>query len=280
MGWLTWVEGGDIFPLDMLTRLISSKPFRLSYLAYCWVVVCGVWAIGYLLAALASIGTHRRDEIYNTFCRASAWVIVKGIGVHVRVEGGENIPRGEPLIFICNHQSLFDIKLAFAFIPGNFCFVSKEEITRIPIVGSYMRTAGHIGMPREEDRRAYVTLLEIARRAREGKSLLIFPEGTRIPDGRLGPFKRGVAHIILKAGRRVVPMAIIGSREFLPKGTWLCNPEHRDMVIRFGKPISFPHMGRVPREESMVIIEELRQEVKKLLGETVTPSASGEEVCV
>ncbi|MFN3466301.1 MAG: lysophospholipid acyltransferase family protein, partial [Candidatus Brocadiales bacterium] len=184
-------------------------------------------------------------------------------------EGSKNVPRGEPLIFICNHQSLFDIKVAFAFVPRNFCFVSKEEITRIPIVGGYMRTAGHIGMPREEDRRSYAVLLEIIKRAKEGKSLLIFPEGTRSPDGRLGPFKRGVAHIILKAGRRVVPMAIIGSREFLPKESWLCHPEHREMTIRFGKPIGFPCVERVPREESLVVLEELRQAVRRLLGETV-----------
>ncbi|HHT9133196.1 MAG TPA: 1-acyl-sn-glycerol-3-phosphate acyltransferase, partial [Candidatus Tripitaka californicus] len=230
------------FRLQMLTWLISSKPFQILYLAYSWVLVCTVWFAGYLLAMLVSIGSRRRGEIYNSFCRASAWVIVMGLGMRVRVEGRENVPRGEPFIFICNHQSLFDIKLAFAFMPGNFCFVSKEEITRIPIVGSYMKTAGHIGMPREEDRRAYVVLLEIIKKAKEGKSLLIFPEGTRSPDGKLGPFKRGVANIILKSGRRVVPTAIIGSREFLPRESWLCHPEHRDIIIRFGKPMGIHHL--------------------------------------
>ncbi|HLA37589.1 MAG TPA: 1-acyl-sn-glycerol-3-phosphate acyltransferase [Candidatus Brocadiales bacterium] len=260
---------GDIFPIKMLTRLISSKPFQILYFAYSWVLVCTVWFVGYLLAMLVSIGSRRRGEIYNSFCRASAWVIVKGLGIRVRVEGREGVPKGEPFIFICNHQSLLDIKLAFAFVPGNFCFISKEEITRIPIVGSYMKTAGHIGMPREEDRRAYVVLLEIIKKAKEGKSLLIFPEGTRSPDGKLGPFKRGVANIILKAGRRVVPTAIIGSREFLPRESWLCHPEHRDITIRFGRPIGFHHLDKVPREESLIVLEELRQEVKKLLGEEV-----------
>ncbi len=271
--WLTVVVGGDIFPLEMLTSLISSRLFRLLYLAYCWVVVCTVWFFGYLLAMLVSVGSRRKDEIYNFFCRKSAWVIVKSIGIRMTVEGRENVPKDEPFIFICNHQSHFDIKIAFAFVPGNFCFIAKEEITRIPIVSGYMKTAGHIGMPREEDRRAYATLQEIVKRARDGKSLLIFPEGTRSVDGRLGPFKRGVAHIILKSGRRVIPMAIIGSREFLPKGSWLCHPEHRDITIRFGKPVSFPFMERVPREESLTVLEELRQEVKKLLGER-------EQVCV
>jgi len=96
-----------------------------------------------------------------------------------------------------------------------------------------------------------------------------FPEGTRSPDGKLGPFKRGVANIILKSGRRVVPTAIIGSREFLPRESWLCHPEHRDITIRFGRPIGFHHLDKVPREESLIVLEELRQEVKKLLGEEV-----------
>src|SRR3989338_2658710 len=134
---------------------------------------------------LVSIGSRRRDEIYNSFCRASAWVIVKGLGMRVRVEGREDVPKGEPLIFICNHQSLLDIKLAFAFMPVNFCFVSKEEITRIPIVGSYMKTAGHIGMPREEDRRAYVVLLEIIKKER-GQVLTHLPRRHKEPRWKVG----------------------------------------------------------------------------------------------
>lgn len=251
----------------MIKSILRSKPSKIIYLVYSWVMVISIWLMSYILTLIVSLGSKHKEYIYNTFCRFTAWLTVRAIGVYVEVEGLENVPKGEPVIFICNHQSFFDIKLVLGFIPGNFCFIFKEEITRIPVVRGYMKTAGHIAMPREEDRRAYATLLKAAKKSREGSSLLVFPEGTRSPDGRLGPFKRGVSVIVLKSGRRVVPMAIIGSRKFLPKESWLCQPEHREMKIKFGKPVSFPSTGKAPREESLEVVERLREEVLRLLGD-------------
>lgn len=251
----------------MIKGILRSRPFKIIYLAYAWVLVVSIWFIGYLFAVIASLGSNRKEDIYNYFCRFTAWLTVKSIGVKVEVKGEGNVPEGEPVIFVCNHQSYFDIKVAFGFIPRNFCFIAKEEITRIPVVSGYMRTAGHIALPREEDRRAYDTMLEVVKQSRKGKSLLIFPEGTRSPNGRLGPFKRGVSLIVLKSGRRVIPTAIIGSRKFLPKGEWLCHPENREITIKFGKPIGFPQMEKVPKEESLEVIERLRGAVLGLLEE-------------
>ncbi len=253
--------------------IVRSKPFRVLYTAYGWVLVCGIWAICYALAVIASVGSNRKFEIYSLFCRTAAKVIVKGLGMKVRIEGRENIPNTEPFIFICNHQSHFDIKLVFAFVPRNFCFVSKEEVTKIPILEGYMKVADHVGIPREESRRAYLVLQGLIERAKAGKTLVIFPEGTRSPDGRLQPFKRGIAYVVLKSARSVIPMIILGSRKFLPKGSLLCNPEYREITIRFGKPVSFPLMERVSREDSLLVAEKLKQEVQALLEER-------EAVCV
>ncbi|MFQ5956409.1 MAG: lysophospholipid acyltransferase family protein [Candidatus Brocadiales bacterium] len=249
----------------MSASILRSKPFRLIYLVYAWIIIAGIWLIGYFFAALTSVGSGRKEHIYNTFCRLGARLTAKGLGIHIVVEGIENIPKGEPVIFICNHQSFFDIYTAFGFIPQNFCFISKEEVFSVPLVGTYMTTAEHIPLAREEDRRSYTSLTKAVRKAREGRSLLVFPEGTRSQDGRLGPFKRGISLIVLKAGRKVVPMCIIGSRNFLPKGEWLPHPANREIRVRFGKPIEFARVSKMTKEESVESVDRLRQAVTDLM---------------
>ncbi|MFQ5861828.1 MAG: lysophospholipid acyltransferase family protein [Candidatus Brocadiales bacterium] len=249
----------------MSANILRSKPFRLIYLVYAWIIVAGIWLIGYFFAALTSIGSRRKEHIYNTFCRLGARLTATGLGIHAVVKGIENIPKGEPVIFVSNHQSFFDIYVAFGFIPQNFCFISREEVFNVPVVGSYMVTAEHISLPRDEERRSYATLIKAVKKARGGKSLLVFPEGTRSPNGRLGPFKRGTSVIVLKAGRKVVPMCIIGSRNFLPKGEWLPHPANREIRVRFGKPIEFPRVDKMTKEESVESVDRLRQAVADLM---------------
>lgn len=250
---------------EMSASILRSKPFRLIYLVYAWIVVVGIWLIGYLFAALTSIGSSRKEYIYNILCRLGARLTTKALGINAIVEGIENIPKGEPVIFISNHQSFFDIYTAFGFIPRNFCFISKDTVFKIPVVGSYMKVAEHIPLPREEGRKSYATLTKAVRKARGGKSLLVFPEGTRSPDGRLGAFKRGISLIVLKAGRKVVPMCIMGSRDFLPKGEWLPHPANRNIIVRFGRPIEFHRVNKMTKEESVESVERLRHAVEGLM---------------
>lgn len=257
-----------LFWAKMSAAILQSTPFKIIYLVYAWVIVASIWLTGYLLAAILSIGSEHKEYIYNTICRRGARLTATGLGIHAVVEGIENIPEGEPVIFVCNHQSFFDIFTAFCFIPRNFCFISKEELFKIPLLGYYMKTAEHIPLPREEDRRSYSTLTKAVRKAREGKSLLIFPEGTRSPDGRLGEFKRGISLIVLKAGRRVVPMCIDGSRKFLPKGAFIPNPAERNILVRFGKPLDFPRVAKMSKEESIESVDRLREAVERLLEDT------------
>lgn len=93
---------------------------------------------------------------------------------------------------------------------------------------------------------------------------MVFPEGTRSEDGKLGAFKRGISLIVLKSGRRVVPMAICGSNQFMPKRGWLSHPEKRSVRISFGKPLSFDS-SRTDREYTIYVIDKLQQEVSALM---------------
>jgi 1-acyl-sn-glycerol-3-phosphate acyltransferase len=187
------------------------------------------------------------------------------LGINLDVKGLENIPDGEPVIFVLNHQSFMDIKLSIAAIPRNFSFVSKDIIFKIPVLGRYMKASGHIGIRRSDERNAYGTLNEVIKKLDAGKSIIFFPEGTRSVNGELGRFKRGISMVILRSGRRVIPTAIIGSRGYLPKSSILSNPENRDIEFRFGKPLEFPKVEKEDRELSKDILEKIRTEVSKLL---------------
>jgi 1-acyl-sn-glycerol-3-phosphate acyltransferase len=156
-------------------------------------------------------------------------------GVKVRVLGLENLDAEVPRIYMVNHQSYFDIFTLLANLPVQFKFVLKEELMKIPFLGSAMRKARYVGIERDDPRKAVKSMNEATDRFREGASILIFPEGTRSEDGRLQPFKPGGFHLALKAKGDIVPVSIVGTHRIVPKGSLRVQQGKATMVI--GKPI-------------------------------------------
>ncbi len=139
-------------------------------------------------------------------------------GVRLRVEGVEHLPGGDqPVIFAGNHQSNFDILCYFAGLRLQFRWMAKQELFRIPLFGLAMRRCGYISIDRRDRRKAMKSMLAAAEQIRNGTSVVIFPEGTRSEDGHLQEFKKGGFLIALKAQVPIVPVAISGSRNVLPR---------------------------------------------------------------
>lgn len=241
------------------------KFYQVIFTVYSWMLFVLLWIISTLTAVIVSLDTREKEKAFNTIERFFSRIAFRLLGMRVEIQGLENIPKDEPVIFISNHQSMMDIKLSLAYIPTNFSFISKDTVFHIPILGAYMTASGHIPIQRTDDRKAYATLLTAVKKLTAKKSLVIFPEGTRSEDGQLGAFKRGISLIILKSGRRVVPMAIHGSNQFMPKRGLLSNPEKRYVRISFGKPIAFDS-SRGGREYTIQVTDRLREEVLGLLG--------------
>ncbi len=235
------------------------------YTVYAWIVSVALWSTGYVVSIVSTIGIKDKEDKYNSIERKFTQISFRLLGINFDVKGLENIPDDEPVIFVSNHQSLIDIKLSIAAIPRNFSFISKDILFKIPILGKYMRTSGHIGIRRSDERKAYGTLSEVIKKLDGGKSIIFFPEGTRSENGELGKFKRGISMVILKSGRKVIPTAIMGSRGYLPKSSILSNPGHRDIGVRVGKPLEFPKVDKEDRELSMDVVAKVRSEVSKLL---------------
>jgi 1-acyl-sn-glycerol-3-phosphate acyltransferase len=186
-------------------------------------------------------------------------------GVKVRVEGLENIPAGQGLVFASNHLSLMDTPLVVASIPAQFRFLAKQSLFKVPFIGGHLKRAGHVSVPRE-DPRASVKVMAVAADLiqRSGVSILVFPEGGRSM-GQLQEFKEGGAYIAIKAQAPIVPMAITGTLEILPSGS--INLRSGRATLRIGEPISTAGLKLSDRGQ---LTARLREEIVKLLDAPVS----------
>ena len=156
--------------------------------------------------------------------------------VRVKVEGLEKIDPGASYVFCSNHLSYMDTPVVLSSIPAEFRFLAKEELFQIPLLGTHLKQAGHIPVPREDPRRAIRTMSRAGSIMRErGVSLLVFPEGGRSHDGVLQPFKEGAAYIAIKAQAPLVPVAVMGTREILAMGSAAFHPGR--VRLQIGHPI-------------------------------------------
>jgi 1-acyl-sn-glycerol-3-phosphate acyltransferase len=139
-------------------------------------------------------------------------------------------------VLVANHASWFDVLALIVHLPGAWVFVAKKELEKIPLFGPSARIVGTIFIDRA-DRSAAVDSLGSARRSLEDRrpTIIMFPEGTRSPDGHLLPFKKGAFVLAIQAGVEVVPAFISGSRRVMRKGSLLIRSG--TITVRFGTPI-------------------------------------------
>jgi 1-acyl-sn-glycerol-3-phosphate acyltransferase len=186
--------------------------------------------------------------------RAWARTLLAVGGVHVNVEGLEQIDPNGSYVFIANHASYYDTPVALAHIPVQFRFLAKRGLFQIPFLGTHLSRAGHIPVPREDPRAAVKTMQTAAETIQQKKiSLLIFPEGGRSHDGVLQPFKEGGAYIAIRAGVPVVPLVFVGTREVLPYGSGVI--QSGTVTLRILKPIETKQLSLKDRGK---LTDELR----------------------
>jgi len=189
-------------------------------------------------------------------------IIVRGSGVTVSIKGLAVLDRSAPYIYAANHQSQFDIFALQGYLTQDFRWLAKKELFKIPVFGTAMRRAGYIEVDRSHGRKAVQSLTQAAQRIAAGTSVIIFPEGTRSPDGHLQTFKSGVMFLAIRSGVPIVPVAISGSHEVLPKGALLPRPGHIRIIL--GEPIETSGYSMKQKDE---LAERLQRTVASLLEE-------------
>ena len=179
-----------------------------------------LWFIASYIATLADSSGNLAHRCLTFWARSS--LALAGLRVHI--EGLERLDPEMTYVFMANHASFLDILLAFAYFPYNFRFIIKEEIFSIPFIGWALRRSGQIPIDRQNPRRALKSLKQAAGLLKEGISLVVFPEGTRTPNGKLQEFKATLFVLPIRARISVVPVLIEGTFQALKRGSVLLNP--------------------------------------------------------
>ncbi len=177
-------------------------------------------------------------------------------GVRVQIEGMEHIDPRRSYVIASNHLSYMDTPVVLANVPVRFRFLAKRGLFKIPFLGTHLGQAGHIPVYRN-DPRASVKTMQLAAEAiqKRGTSLLIFPEGGRSHDGRLGAFKEGAAYIAIRAGVPIVPAAIIGTEKVLPFGSG--TPKPGRVTLKIMRPIGTEGLSLKDRQQVTQNVHEL-----------------------
>jgi 1-acyl-sn-glycerol-3-phosphate acyltransferase len=171
----------------------------------------------FLLSVSAFIATlfDSSGRVYAWHARLWARFGLMLNGVTVTLSGAEHLPEG-PVIFMSNHQSNFDILSLLFALPRQIYWIAKKELFEIPVFGHSMQRGGYIPLDRGDGRKALQSMDAAAATISQGKSVVLFPEGTRTPDGNLLPFKRGGFILARKAAVPVIPVTINGSGTINP----------------------------------------------------------------
>jgi 1-acyl-sn-glycerol-3-phosphate acyltransferase len=188
---------------------------------------------------------------------AGAWgrALLLLFRVGVRAEGLEHVLAG-PALYAANHASALDILIVFGHLPADFRIVYKKSLSLVPLLGWAIRLGGHVPIDRSHPFRARRSLERAARRIRGGLSLVVFPEGTRSPDGEVRRFKRGSFALALTAGVPVVPVSLVGVKAVVPRGL----PSLRPGTVRVALHPPVPVAGR-PTDDAEALAEEVRRTV-------------------
>lgn len=184
-----------------------------------------VGLVATIVAAIAAIVVSRRhptgpqiERVIDGWSRA--WL--RAAGVDLTVLGADKVDRDRSYVVVANHSSALDIMACFLAVPLPIRFLAKKELFHIPLLSPAMRAIGIV----EVDRQARVAIHEqINQQAKElvagGRSVIIYPEGTRARDGTLGPFKKGAFTIAVRSGLPLLPVTIHGGHLAWPPGSKL-----------------------------------------------------------
>jgi 1-acyl-sn-glycerol-3-phosphate acyltransferase len=175
------------------------------------------------------------------WCQTSA----RGLNIDIEVTGVENVPNGA-YVYCSNHQSLLDVLVLGAVLPGDFKWAAKRELLKIPFLGWHLKLAGHVPVDRGGGPKAAAEVISRFERVLgERKPLLVFPEGTRSEDGIMKSFKNGGFYAAVRAGVPVVPVALEGTGKLMHKGAIDTGDGSMRLVrVRIGRPIQPKAEGR------------------------------------
>ena len=238
-------------------------------------VLMGAWALATvpltvigILLAVPFLGPRRAfAKMGPMFARGMAWFC----NTPFELRGWEQLPEAirlgqQPVVFMSNHESQLDPPVLVAALPLPAVFIAKKELKYVPFIGWAGWAAGVIFIDRGNRERAMLSLQDAAQQIRGGKNVVIFPEGTRSPTGKMLPFKKGGFALAMDAGVPIIPTATVGGHHVLPSGGLHIRPGR--FVVQVGAPV-------LPADFSSrdALMIEVRSRVEALVAEAKTVPA-------
>lgn len=193
------------------------------------------------ITAPSLVEALRGDLARGTVDERARWFgqrVIEILDVHLVATGAELVPPGRAYVYMSNHQSHLDIPMLYATLPSpTIRMLGKKELFQIPLWGRGLRAAEFIEVDRSNHGRAVQSIEHAARLVKDGVSIYLAPEGTRSRDGRVGPLKKGGFHLALGTGTPIVPVAISGTIDILPRGGKVMRTG-QTVTVAIGAPIA------------------------------------------
>jgi 1-acyl-sn-glycerol-3-phosphate acyltransferase len=226
----------------------------LTYVAISlYVLVAGT--IGLLIAI-----PFKAKNLLYVLGHGGVWLALNLAGIRYTVVGRENVPAGRAVVFCANHQSNVDPPVLFEALHRRLHILYKAELRKLPVLGRVFEVGGFVAVQRENRDAAFASIEKAAESIRQGNSFLIFPEGTRSKTDALLPFKKGGLVMALRAKAPIMPVAIMGGRAAMQKGSAFVRPVH--VTVRIGEPIETAEMSPSDRDR---LIEIVRARIEELI---------------
>jgi 1-acyl-sn-glycerol-3-phosphate acyltransferase len=223
---------------------------RTFFVWFC--IVTAMLVLGFF--AFVTYLFDRKGKVVHHYARLWGKTALLVNRVKVKIEGMEHLNGKGPYIFMSNHQGSYDIFALLGHLPYQFKWLAKKELFSIPFFGWTMMAAGYISIDREGTRETVEAMNEAAQKIRDGMSVVIFPEGSRSPDGSIQAFKKGGFTLAIKSKVPIVPIAISGSRDIMPKDKLTATSGQIRILV--DHPIEIQHCSSKDREFLMNKVRE------------------------
>lgn len=218
-----------------------------------------LWTFFLSWVALFSLLISPRGRAYFSLARPWARGCLWLARVRVHIQYAAALPDRPRALFVCNHESIFDIVVLYAVLPRNVVMVAKHTLQYIPLFGWGMRLAGVVFVDRRNPKKAYASLERAKKHLARERSLLIFPEGTCDNGTTLLSFKRGGFALAQACQLPIIPIGLRGVHAVLP-------PDHAlirggNVSVRFGEAIPPPsseEMLQPVMDQTRIAVEKLR----------------------
>ena len=234
-----------------------SKLVSIYHTTRFWILISFLSVFLGLIATAAGLfdkSGNSSHKISSLWCR----LLCKLNGVKLEIVGQENILTDKPQIFVSNHQGYFDIFALSGYLPVQIRWVAKSSLFKIPFMGWAMSASGYIPVERDDRKKSYEAFNKTIEKIKEGSSIIIFPEGTRSEDGKIGPFKKGSNLIASRSKSPMVPVTLIGSGDIIKKGSAVVTPGLVKVII------SPPVEPKSNKKENEEILESIRRTIMDL----------------